>query len=53
VAVGTVLLRARESGASATHRAALIDPGRTETVVTQAFTGRPARGLRNAFIDNY
>ncbi len=25
-AVGTVLLRARESGASATHRAALIDP---------------------------
>ena len=53
VAVGTVLLRARESGASATHRAALIDPGRTETVVTQSFTGRPARGLRNAFIDTY
>jgi nitronate monooxygenase len=51
--VGTVLLRARESGASATHRAALIDPERTETVVTQAFTGRPARGLRNAFIDTY
>ncbi len=38
-AVGTVLLRARESGASATHRAALTDPARTETVVTQAFTG--------------
>jgi NAD(P)H-dependent flavin oxidoreductase YrpB (nitropropane dioxygenase family) len=52
-AVGTVLLRARESGASATHRAALTDPARTETVVTQAFTGRPARGLRNAFIDTY
>ncbi|HEY5151530.1 MAG TPA: nitronate monooxygenase [Mycobacterium sp.] len=52
-AVGTVLLRARESGASASHRAALIDPVRTETVVTQAFTGRPARGLRNAFIDTY
>lgn len=53
VAVGTVLLRSRESGASATHRAALVDPARTETVVTQAFTGRPARGLRNTFIDNY
>ena len=52
-AVGTVLLRTRESGASATHRAALNDPRRTETVVTQAFTGRPARGLRNAFIDTY
>ncbi|WP_322857734.1 nitronate monooxygenase [Mycobacterium shigaense] len=49
--VGTVLLRAIESGASATHQAALIDPARTETVLTHAFTGRPARGLRNAFIE--
>jgi NAD(P)H-dependent flavin oxidoreductase YrpB (nitropropane dioxygenase family) len=49
--VGTVLLRATESGASATHQAALVDPVRTETVLTRAFTGRPARGLRNAFID--
>lgn len=51
--VGTVLLRATESGASATHQAALTDPARTETVLTHAFTGRPARGLRNTFIDNY
>ncbi|OBH03753.1 nitronate monooxygenase family protein [Mycobacterium sp. E1747] len=50
-AVGTVLLRADESGASATHQAALTDPEYTETVLTHAFTGRPARGLRNAFID--
>jgi nitronate monooxygenase len=50
-AVGTVLLRATESGASATHQAALTDPAFTETVITRAFTGRPARGLRNAFID--
>ncbi len=49
--VGTVLLRATESGASATHRAALTDPAYTETVITRAFTGRPARGLRNGFID--
>ncbi len=49
--VGTVLLRANESGASATHQGALTDPARTETVLTHAFTGRPARGLRNAFID--
>ena len=52
-AVGTVLLRADESGASATHQAALVDPSRTETVITRAFTGRPARGLRNAFIDEF
>lgn len=50
-AVGTVLLRATESDASATHQAALADPAYTETVLTRAFTGRPARGLRNAFID--
>lgn len=52
-AVGTVLLRAEESGASATHKAALADPSRTETVLTRAFTGRPARGLRNRFIDRF
>ena len=50
---GTVLLRTRESGASATHKAALADPGRTGTVLTRAFTGRPARALRNAFTDRY
>lgn len=52
-AVGTVLLRADESAASVTHKAALVDPARTETVVTRAFTGRPARGLRNSFIDRF
>ncbi len=52
-AVGTVLLRADESAASPTHKAALIDPARNETVLTHAFTGRPARGLRNAFIDRF
>jgi nitronate monooxygenase len=51
--IGTVLLRSTESGASATHQAALTDPARTETVLTHAFTGRPARGLRNAFIDKH
>lgn len=53
VSVGTVLLRADESGASAAHRAALADPAFDATAVTRAFTGRPARGLRNAFIDRY
>ena len=53
VAVGTVLLLADESGASTTHQGALEDPARTETVVTRAFTGRPARALRNSFIDSH
>jgi len=47
--VGTVLLRSDESGTSSVHRAALADPDRGETVVTRAFTGRPARALPNAF----
>lgn len=52
-AVGTVLLRSDESGASSTYQAALADPARTETVVTHCFSGRPARGLRNGFIDTF
>jgi nitronate monooxygenase len=52
-AVGTALLLAPEAGTSATHRAALADPARTGTVRTRAFTGRPARGLRNEFTDRY
>ncbi|GAA1883102.1 nitronate monooxygenase [Asanoa iriomotensis] len=53
VAVGTALLRASEVGTTPAHRAALTDPARTTTVVTRAFTGRPARGLRNTFTDRY
>ncbi len=49
VAVGTLLLRAEEAGTSATHRAALADPAPTSTTITHAFTGRPARALRNGF----
>jgi NAD(P)H-dependent flavin oxidoreductase YrpB (nitropropane dioxygenase family) len=53
VMVGTALLRSDESGASAVHKAALADPGRGPTVLTRAFTGRPARGLVNAFTRKY
>ncbi|WP_055500170.1 NAD(P)H-dependent flavin oxidoreductase [Streptomyces albus] len=53
VMVGTVLLRTDESGTSAPHKAALADPAFDSTVVTRAFTGRPARALRNRFTDRY
>ncbi|MEV0643851.1 nitronate monooxygenase [Phytomonospora sp. NPDC050363] len=53
VMVGTVLLRTEESGAAEAHRTALTDPAFDTTVVTRAFTGRPARGLRNLFTDRY
>ena len=53
VQVGTLLLRTEESGASQLHKDALASERFTETVVSRAFTGRPARGLRNGFIDDY
>ena len=49
VAVGTLLLRTDEAGTSPVHRAALADPRFERTVVTRAFTGRPARALENGF----
>ena len=53
VAVGTILLRSPESAASEVHKAALADPARTRRVLTRAFSGRPAGGLVNDFIERY
>jgi nitronate monooxygenase len=51
--LGTAFLLADEAGSSPVHRAALQDPQFSETVVTKAFSGRYARGLRNRFIDEH
>jgi nitronate monooxygenase len=53
VMVGTALLRTSESGASAAHQAAVADGSRGETVLTRSFSGRPARAIRNRFIDQF
>ncbi|TFD09240.1 nitronate monooxygenase [Cryobacterium sp. TMT1-66-1] len=50
VQLGTAFLRTDESGANPAHQSALLEPRFTETVITRAFSGRPARGLSNAFI---
>jgi nitronate monooxygenase len=52
VQVGTMFLLAAEAGTREAHRAALGGDG-ASTVVTRAFTGQPARGLRNRFTDTY
>ena len=49
VQVGTALLRCPEAGTSATHRGALADPSFSGTLVTRAYTGRPARALTTRF----
>jgi nitronate monooxygenase len=48
-----MFLLAEEAGTRDVHRAALTGGRFTETVVTRAFTGQPARGLRNRFTDAY
>lgn len=51
--LGTAFLLSDESGSSPVHKAALTNDEFTETVVTRAFSGRYARGLRNRFIDDH
>ncbi|SFB93079.1 nitroalkane oxidase [Nocardioides terrae] len=53
VAVGTALLLAPEAGTSAAHRDALLGPDRGPTVMTRAFSGRPARAIPNAFLTEH
>ena len=48
--MGTAYLRTPESRASALHRSALQDVRDDQTVITNVFTGRPARGIINRLI---
>jgi nitronate monooxygenase len=50
---GTAFLRCPESGAHPRHKAALADPRYTETTLTRAFSGRPARALVNRFVRDH
>jgi nitronate monooxygenase len=51
VQMGTAFLTCTESGASDSWKAALLNAKTDTTVITRAFSGRHARGLRNTFID--
>lgn len=53
VQLGTRFLLATESGAPPSYRRRLLAAIETETTVTAVYTGRPARGLRNAFINTF
>lgn len=50
VQLGTRFLAAVESGAHPAYKQALLESTEESTVITKAFSGRPARGIRNAFI---
>jgi nitronate monooxygenase len=51
VQLGTAFLRCPEAGTSPPYREALRHATATSTVVTRAFSGKPARGVRNAFVE--
>ena len=51
--LGTAFLRTDESGARQLHKDALASPRFTETRLTRAFTGRPARALVNEFVRDH
>jgi len=47
VQIGTAYLFTPEARVAGPHRAALADEGRSQTALTNVFTGRPARGILN------
>ncbi|MBL7257580.1 nitronate monooxygenase [Paractinoplanes lichenicola] len=53
VQCGTAFLLADEAGTRPAQREFMLSGRATETVVTRAFTGHPARALRNRFTDLY
>lgn len=50
VQMGTTFLVSRESGAHPEYKRAILHSRDADTVITTAFSGKPARGIRNAFI---
>ena len=53
VQCGSAFLLTDESGMSDAYRAGFTDPDLGELVVTRAFSGRPARGVRNGFVSQF
>ncbi|MFC0216370.1 NAD(P)H-dependent flavin oxidoreductase [Paenibacillus chartarius] len=50
VSLGTAFLTAEESGIHPAYKEKLLQSKDGETVITSAFSGKPARGLKNRFI---
>jgi nitronate monooxygenase len=49
--LGTAFIACPESAAPDSYKRSLADSDASATTVTDAFTGRPARGLRTSFFD--
>jgi nitronate monooxygenase len=53
VQMGTVFLPSIESGAHEKYKEALLQSTEESTVITKSFSGRPARGIKNTFIQQF
>lgn len=51
VQMGTRFLLAKEAGTNKTYRRALVKANYQDTVITNVFSGRPARAIKNGFIN--
>lgn len=51
IQLGTRFLTTKESGAHPAYQKALLASNEESTVITKSFSGRPARGIRNRFIE--
>jgi nitronate monooxygenase len=51
--IGTRFLVAQESGAFKAYQERLLSSKETDTSITRVFTGRPARGISNRFMEGY
>lgn len=53
VQIGTRFLTSVESGAHPVYKRAIFSSTEESTVVTKSFSGRPARGIKNRFIEEF
>lgn len=51
VQIGTAFLVANESDANPVHKKAILNAAEGDTVITTAFSGKAARGIRNRFTE--
>lgn len=51
VQMGTAFLTSQESGADIAYKQAILNSTETSTVLTNAFSGKMARGIRNDFVN--
>ncbi|PMC40690.1 nitronate monooxygenase [Bacillus sp. UMB0899] len=53
IQMGTQFLTSKESGIHSAYKAALYASTEESTVLTKSFSGRPARGIKNHFVESF